>query len=199
MSSNINRGLKVKELVTTGIFSALFAAVTIVGGAIFASNPVLTFLLPPVVALITAPVYLVLVAKVPKHGPILILGILMACIMFTTGMYWMWPIAYIVFAIAAELISGIKNFRSMKLNILGYIIFSLNPLITYSMLWINQKEYIQYLLSKGTEKAYMDTMVATAQNWMLPAMIIGTLILAFLGAMLGKKLLQKQFEKAGII
>lgn len=199
MSSNINKGLKVKDLVTTGIFSALFAAVTIVGGAIFASNPVLTFLLPPVVALITAPVYLVLVAKVPKHGPILILGILMACIMFTTGMYWMWPIAYIIFAIAAELISGIKNFRSMRLNILGYIIFSFNPLITYSMLWINQKEYIEYLLSKGTEKAYMDTMVATAQNWMLPAMIIGTLILAFIGAMIGKKLLQKQFEKAGII
>ncbi|NSB12313.1 MptD family putative ECF transporter S component [Clostridium beijerinckii] len=199
MSSNINKGLKVKDLVTTGIFSALFAAVTIVGGAIFASNPVLTFLLPPVVALITAPVYLVLVAKVPKHGPILILGILMACIMFTTGMYWMWPIAYIIFAIVAELISGIKNFRSMRLNILGYIIFSFNPLITYSMLWINQKEYIEYLLSKGTEKAYMDTMVATAQNWMLPAMIIGTLILAFIGAMIGKKLLQKQFEKAGII
>lgn len=87
----------------------------------------------------------------------------------------------------------------MRLNILGYIIFSFNPLITYSMLWINQKEYIEYLLSKGTEKAYMDTMVATAQNWMLPAMIIGTLILAFIGAMIGKKLLQKQFEKAGII
>lgn len=199
MSSNINKGLKVKDLVTTGIFSALFAVVTIVGGAIFASNPVLTFLLPPVVALITAPVYLVLVAKVPKHGPILILGILMACIMFTTGMYWMWPIAYIVFAIAAELISGIKNFKSMGLNVLGYIVFSLNPLITYSMLWINQKEYIGYLISKGTQKAYMDTMVATAQNWMLPAMIIGTLILAFIGAMIGKKMLKKQFEKEGII
>lgn len=109
MSSNINKGLKVKDLVTTGIFSALFAAVTIVGGAIFASNPVLTFLLPPVVALITAPVYLVLVAKVPKHGPILILGILMACIMFTTGMYWMWPIAYIIFCYSSR-----TNFRYKK-------------------------------------------------------------------------------------
>ncbi|MBW6409619.1 MptD family putative ECF transporter S component [Clostridium weizhouense] len=199
MSNNINKGLEVKDFVTVGIFSALFAAVTMVGGAIFASNPVLTFLLPPVVALITAPVYLVLIAKVPKHGAILILGILMACIMFVTGMYWMWSIAYIVFAIAAELISGVKNFKSMKLNILGYIVFSVNPLITYSMLWINQKKYIEYLISKGTEKAYMDTMVATAQDWMLPAMIIGTLILALIGAMIGKKLLQKQFEKAGII
>jgi energy-coupling factor transport system substrate-specific component len=155
--------------------------------------------LPPVVAWITAPVYLVLVTKVPKHGPIIILGILMACTMFITGMYWMWPIAYIVFSIVADIISGIKNFRSMKLNILGDIIFSFNLLITYSMLWINQKEYIEYLVSKGTDKAYMDIMVLTAQNWMLSAMMIPTLISAFIGAMLGKKLLEKQFEKAGIV
>lgn len=194
-----NNGLSIKDLVTIGIFAALFAAVTMVGGAIFASNPVLTFLLPPVVALITAPVYLVLITKVPKHGPILILGILMSLIMFLSGMYWMWSIAYIVFAVIAEAVSGINNFKSIKLNIIGYIIFSLNPLITYSMLWINQKEYMNYLMSKGTSQEYLTTMAATAQDWMLPAMWIGTIVLGFIGAIVGKKLLEKQFEKTGIV
>ena len=194
-----NNGLSIKDLVTIGIFAALFAAVTMVGGAIFASNPVLTFLLPPVVALITAPVYLVLITKVPKHGPILILGNLMSLIMFLSGMYWMWSIAYIVFAVIAEVVSGINNFKSIKLNIIGYIIFSLNPLITYSMLWINQKEYMNYLISKGTSQEYLTTMAATAQDWMLPAMWIGTIVLGFIGAIIGKKLLEKQFEKAGIV
>lgn len=194
-----NNGLSIKDLVTIGIFAALFAAVTMVGGAIFASNPVLTFLLPPVVALITAPVYLVLITKVPKHGPILILGNLMSLIMFLSGMYWMWSIAYIVFAVIAEVVSGINNFNSIKLNIIGYIIFSLNPLITYSMLWINQKEYMNYLISKGTSQEYLTTMAATAQDWMLPAMWIGTIVLGFIGAIIGKKLLEKQFEKAGIV
>ncbi len=50
------RGLTVKDLVTTGIFSALFFVVTMVGGMFFAPNPVLTFLMPPVVALLTGPV-----------------------------------------------------------------------------------------------------------------------------------------------
>lgn len=194
-----SRGLSVRDLITTGIFTALFAAATMVGGAFFAPNPVLTYWLPPVVALLTAPVYMFLIAKVPKHGPILILGILMGIFMFVTGMYWMWSVAYVICALAAELISGIGKFKSMNLNILGYVIFSLNPLASYAMMWINQKEYVSYLLNKGTEQAYMDTMIATAQNWMLPTIVISTILLALAGALLGKHLLHKQFEKAGIV
>lgn len=194
-----SRGLNIKDLITTGIFSALFAVVTMIGGGLFACNPVLTYCLPPAVALVTAPVFLLLVAKLPKRGPIIILGILMGIIMFVTGMYWMWSIAYVVFAIISDLVMGIGKFKNMKLNIIGYIIFSLNPLVTYSMIWINQKEYVSYLLSKGTEQAYMDTMIATAQGWMLPAIIFSTIVLAFIGAIIGKALLKKQFEKAGII
>jgi energy-coupling factor transport system substrate-specific component len=41
-------------------------------------------------------------------------------------------------------------------------------------------------------------MFAAAQSWMLPAMILGTAICATLGAILGRKLLRKQFKKAGV-
>ncbi len=78
----------------------------------------------------------------------------------------------------------------MTLNILGYMIFSLNPIGSYMMLWINRQAYMDYLVGKGTEQAYMDTMSATAQAWMLPSMIAATLLLAWLGALLGKKLLK---------
>lgn len=190
--------LSIKDLVVTGIFSALFFVLTMIGGILFAPNPVLTFLLPPSVALLTGPVYLLLIAKVPKHGPITILGILMGLLMFVTGMYWLWSVAYIILAIVAELISGAGKFENNKLNILGFMIFSLNPIGSYMMLWINQKKYIDYLGGKGTEQTYMDTMVSTAQDWMLPAMIVVTLLLALISALLGKRLLRKQFEKAGI-
>ena len=198
-SYNQSNSLSISDLITTGIFSALFAAATMIGGGIFACNPVLTYWLPPAVALVTAPIFLLLIAKVPKRGPVLILGILMGFIMFITGMYWMWSIAYVVFAILAEIIMGFGKFKNMNMNILGYIVFSLNPLVTYSMMWINQKEYLSYLLSKGTEQAYLDTMAANAHNWMLPAIIISTIVLAFIGAIIGKALLKKQFEKAGIV
>jgi energy-coupling factor transport system substrate-specific component len=196
--SATKKNLTVRDLVTTGIFSALFFVVTMVGGMFFAPNPVLTFLMPPAVALLTGPVYLLLMAKVPKRGPILILGVLMGLIMFVTGMYWVWSVFYVLLAVIAELISGVGRFKNGKLNILGYMVFSLNPIGSYMMLWINRQAYMDYLVGKGTEQAYMDTMSATAQSWMLPALIAGTLIFAWFGALLGKKLLKKQFEKAGI-
>lgn len=46
MSNQVNslkKGLTVKDLVTTGIFSAIFFVFTLVGGLPFAPNPVLTF------------------------------------------------------------------------------------------------------------------------------------------------------------
>lgn len=192
------KGLSVKDLVTTGIFSALFFVATMVGGILFAPNPVLTYITPLAIALVTGPVYMLMSAKIPRHGPIMILGIVMAVMMFVTGMYWLWSVAYIVLAAIAELIAGAGRFKDSRLNILGYIIFSLNPIGSYMMLWINQKAYGEYLINKGTERAYIDTMIAAAQSWMLPAMILGTVICAALGAVLGRKLLRKQFEKAGV-
>lgn len=90
-----NHALQSKDLITTGIFSTLFFIVTMLSGAVFASNPVLTFLTPVMVALFTGPVHMRL-AKVPKRGPTIILGAIMGLLMFVTGMFWLWSLAYVV-------------------------------------------------------------------------------------------------------
>ena len=57
MSNQVNslkKGLTVKDLVTTGIFSAIFFVFTLVGGLPFAPNPVLTFYMPMGAALLCA-------------------------------------------------------------------------------------------------------------------------------------------------
>lgn len=193
-----SKKLSVKDLVTTGIFCALFFVFTMIGGILFAANPVLTFIMPCAMALVTGPIYLLLVAKVPKHGPIIILGILMGLLMFVTGMYWMWSVFYVVCGILADIIAGSKRYKSLKLNILSFIVFSLNPLGSYMMLWIDREKYFSYLVGKGTEQAYVETMGATAQDWMLPAMIISIIVTSVISCLVGKAMLKKQFEKAGV-
>ena len=71
------KGLTVKDLVTTGIFTALFFFFTLVGGIPFAPNPVLTFYMPMGSALLCGPIYLLMVAKVQKPWSITILGLIM--------------------------------------------------------------------------------------------------------------------------
>lgn len=191
--------LQAKDLITTGIFSALFFIVTMVSGAFFAANPVLTFLTPVVIAFFTGPVYMLLLAKVPKRGPTVILGVLMGFLMFVTGMFWLWSVAYIVLGFIAGEISALGRFKSVKLNIVGFSIFSLNPLASYMMIWLDQQSFTEYLLSKGTQQAYLDSMLQAAQDWLLPAMLAGTVGAALLGAALGSKLLKKHFARAGVV
>ena len=77
MSNQVNslkKGLTVKDLVTTGIFSAIFFVFTLVGGLPFAPNPVLTFYMPMGAALLCGPIYLLMVAKDRNAPPFLHLG-----------------------------------------------------------------------------------------------------------------------------
>ena len=96
------RGLGAKDLVTTGVCIALYFVFMMVGSMLFAPNPVLTFLMPAGAALLTGPAYLLLIARVPKHGPLIILGIVEAVVMFVTGMYWLWSVFLVVLGIVAR-------------------------------------------------------------------------------------------------
>ena len=60
MQTTMKQGLSVKDLVTVGIFTALFLVFALVGGIFFAPNPVLTFYMPVGSALLCGPVYLLL-------------------------------------------------------------------------------------------------------------------------------------------
>ena len=109
MSNQVNslkKGLTVKDLVTTGIFSAIFFVFTLVGGLPFAPNPVLTFYMPMGAALLCGPIYLLMVAKVQKRWSVTILGIIMGIIWFATGMHWAFSLGYIGMGLIADLVAG---------------------------------------------------------------------------------------------
>lgn len=109
MSNQVNslkKGLTVKDLVTTGIFSAIFFVFTLVGGLPFAPNPVLTFYMPMGAALLCGPIYLLMVAKVQKRWSVTILGIIMGIIWFATGMHWAFSLGYIGMGLIADLVAA---------------------------------------------------------------------------------------------
>lgn len=190
--------LTVKDLVTTGIFTALYFAFLAIGMCVFAPNPVLTFVSPCASALFTGPVILLLMAKTHKHGPMIILGAIIGLILYLTGMHWGWAAASVLLGVVADLIAGVKDFRSVKLNIISYIIFSLHPMGSFIFLWINRNKYFGYLVKKGTEQSYVDKMNSIAKPWMLPVMFLSVILTATISALVGRAMLKKQFEKAGI-
>ena len=133
MSNQVNAkaGLSVKDLVTTGIFTALLFVFIMVGGVFFATNPVLTFFMPAGSALLAGPIYLLMIAKVHKRWSVTIMGVIMAIIWFVTGMHWAFALGYLIMAVVADFVAGTKQYKSKKINSLSYILFSLGGTGSY--------------------------------------------------------------------
>ena len=201
MSNQINpakKSLTIKDLVTTGIFSAIFLVFTMIGGIFFAPNPVLTFYMPMGAALLCGPVYLLMIAKVQKRWSVTILGIIMGIIWFVTGMHWAFSLGYIGMGIIADLVAGAGDYRNKAVNLLSYMLMSLGGVYTYVVFFIDPQGWGSTMLENGTEQSYIDTMSASAPSWLLAVIIIGTLAIAAFSGWIGGKLMKKQFEKAGI-
>ena len=201
MSNQINptkKSLTIKDLVTTGIFSAIFLVFTMIGGIFFAPNPVLTFYMPMGAALLCGPVYLLMIPKVQKRWSVTILGIIMGIVWFVTGMHWAFSLGYIGMGIIADLVAGAGDYRNKAVNLLSYMLMSLGGVYTYVVFFIDPQGWASTMLENGTEQSYIDTMSASAPSWLLAVIIIGTLAIAAFSGWIGGKLLKKQFEKAGI-
>ena len=194
----MNKGLSVKDLVTTGIFTALVFVFILIGGMFFATNPVLTFFMPAGSGLLAGPAFLLMIAKVQKRWSLSIMGVVIGILWFVTGMHWAFVLGYLIMAIVADFVAGAGKYRSKKLNSLAYILFSLGSTGTYILFFVDPNGWAQTMLGNGTEQSYIDTMQATANTGILVAMFAAVLITSAISAFVGCKLLKKQFEKAGI-
>lgn len=192
------KGLTIKDLVTIGIFTALFFLFELIGGMPLAINPATSFFLTCGISLLCGPVFLLMIAKVPKHGAIIILGLVNGLIWFATGMHWAVTVGFIVMGIVADFIAGIGKFKSAKLNILAYGLFCLGSTGSLTVYCIDPARWIETMLSKGTTQEFLGQLIAAAPTWILPVVWVSSLLLACLSGLIGLKLLKKQFEKAGI-
>ena len=191
----IKKGLGVKDLVTVGIFSALFLVFALVGGISFAPNPVLTFYMPVGIALLCGPIYLLMLAKVKKRWAVSILGAILCIVWFVTGMHWAMALGYLVMGVAADFVAGAGEYKSKMMNSVSYIVISLGGTASYLVFFANPDGWAKTMLGNGTEQSYIDTMRETGSVWI---MLVGTVLAAAVSAFVGCKMLRKQFEKSGI-
>lgn len=192
------KGLTVKDLVTVGIFTALFLVFALVGGIFFAPNPVLTFYMPVGSALLCGPVYLLMLAKVQKRWAVTILGAILCIIWFVTGMHWAMALGYLIMGVVADLVAGTGSYKSKQINSLSYILLSLGGTGSYLVFFADPDGWAKTMLGNGTEQSYIDTMRSSGTTLIMVIMLAGTVLSAAISAFVGCKMLKKQFEKAGI-
>ncbi len=192
--------LLTKDYISMGIFSLIYTVIAFVIGGIAQMTPVTFPFMPMIVALFTGTVFMLYVYKIPKRGSLTILGIIAAIILFLTGMFWTMSLFFVIFGIIADLICALGKFHSFKKNLFAYCVFSLSPIGAYVPMVIMPKQFAEFMSKKGNVDAFSDVInTISTSYWVVPLIMVGTLICALIGGLIGKKLLAKHFKKAGIV
>lgn len=181
--------LQTKDFISIGIFSLIYSVVAFVVGGIAQMTPLTFPLMPACIALFTGTVFMLYVAKIPKRGALTCLGVIGGILLFITGMFWMMSLFFVLFGIAADCICASGHFQSFKKNLTAYVPMALLP-----------AQFDAFMKKKGNTAAFEQIIHTIGTSvWVLPAMIAITLLCAILGGLIGKRILRKHFEKAGIV
>ncbi|SHN74807.1 MptD family putative ECF transporter S component [Desulfitobacterium chlororespirans] len=200
MNSKTRDKLKGKDLVTIGIFSALYFVINFIFMLMGGIHPVMWILMPGLIALFTGVPYMMLAAKVPKLGAVLIMGFITGLIYFVTGMFTV--VILITFAAAcvvAEAVRLITKYRSFAGNAVSFVIFSVGMIGSPLPVWLFRDSFFAQIAEQGMSADYLAVLSSLASNEMLLVMVLAPVVLGVAGALIAKALFKKHFAKAGIV
>ncbi|MGT2799767.1 MptD family putative ECF transporter S component [Streptococcus marmotae] len=193
--------LKVKDIMVTGAFAALYFLCVGLGtliAAVFDRSGNMMYA-PAFSAVIGGPVYMVLLSKVGKFGSISLVSGVMACFFFMSGYMTSAFLPSLVFGIAGDLVAKQGQYKQKCLNIVSFIIFSFGNLGPIILMWLMKDAYEANLLARGKSAAYIARVMVdfTVGNvlWLSATIIVGGLI----GAVIGQKMVDKSFKKSGLL
>lgn len=188
--------LQTKDLISIGIFTALYYVV-LFATAMLGYIPILFVLLPLYLPITTGIPFMLFLTKVKKFGMVTIMSIVLGLLMFVTGHTWLPIVTATVCGILADLILRAGEYKSFKLSVLAYGVFSIWSMGAMLPLWVMRDSYFAYIRrSMGDE--YTNAILAMTPNWVAYAIVGAAFVAGIIGAFLGKKVLKKHFERAGI-
>lgn len=192
---NIN-SLKGRDLINIGIYTAIYFVI-MMAVAMLGLIPVFLPLLSVIVPILGGIPFMLFMTKVRKPGMVFIMTMIMGIMMLLTGM-GPWPLLTCAAAgILSELVLKSGNYKSVKKSILAYGVFSMWIWGNYLPLFTDYEGYFAQRESYG--QAYIDAVQRLMPIWMAPVLLAACFVCGIIGGNLGRALLKKHFEKAGIV
>lgn len=189
--------LQARDLINVGVFTAIYFVV-IMAIAMLGYIPIFIVLLGVLCPLIGGIPFMLYLTKVKKFGMVLITGIICGILMLAFGMGYWSIFTTIVFGIIAEFILKSGDYKSSKKSVLSYGIFSMWFVGNYIPMFVTRNQYFESLRS-GFGDQYVNTLLTYTPNWSFWVLFASCFISGILGGLLGRKVLKKHFERAGIL
>lgn len=192
--------LRGKDLITIGIFSAIYFVLNFICMLISGLHPLVWILMPMNIAIVTGIPFLLLCAKVQKFGAVLIMGIITGLIYYVTGQFTV--ILLITFGCAcllAEAVRAMGKYRGAKVNTAAFALFSLGMTGSPLPIWVMRSSFLEQIREQGMAEDYITALERVSSPLMLMVMFAAAIAGALLGAFLARKMFKKHFEKAGMV
>ena len=135
--------------------------------------------------------------KNSKYGMVTIMSIICGVFWFLMGYTWTAIVGYVVFGLLADMVLKAGKYKSFRLNVIGYWLFSCGMIGCQAPMWVMADTYMAGIRESMGEQ-YASELARYMPSWMGIAAIAIVFIGALAGALLGRKMLRKHFERAGI-
>lgn len=185
-----------KDLINVGIYSAIYFVIVFLI-AMLGMVPILYPMLVVFCPIIGGIPFMLFLTKVKKPGMIFIMSILMGLLMLISGM-GIYPLIVSVFSgLLSEVIYRKGNYSSAKMAVLTNGTFSLWVWACFLLLFLNRDSYMASR-AESVGQEYVDALNKLTPGWLCPVLLIVCFICGIIGGLIGKKMMYKHFEKAGI-
>lgn len=192
--------LKGKELITIGIFSAIYFVINFIFMLLSGLHPILWILMPALIALFSGIPFMLMCAKVQKPGAVLLMGLITGLIYFVTGQFTIVIlVSFVIACVLGEVTRVFSKYNSFKGNALAFIFFSLGMTGSPLPVWLMRDSFIAQITEQGMPDSYISALKAVSSPAMLVVMFVAPIICALIGSLITKNMFTKHFAKAGIV
>lgn len=195
----IQKKLQAKDFITIGIFTAILWVVQMVIMYIGFLSPFIVAGYAILIPIVTAIPMMLYYARIEKFGMLTITSVIVAILLFIFGMGFVGAPICIIAGLIADLVAKSGNYKSRKKTVISYGIFSLWVVASYLPLVLTADSYKQSLLKGGYDSSFVNTLFTLVTPKTYPIIIIICFISGIIGAFIGRAVVKKNFEKAGIV
>ncbi len=193
-----SKKLAAKDFITIGIFTAIWFVVEFAFGMLGYIHPYIVAAYVVMLPIAGAIPMMLFYTKIEKFGMITIMSILIAIIMFVTGMGYLGAPIILIAGIIADLIARSGGYKSFKKTVISYAFFCLWICANYFPVLVTAEAYRQDLSDGGFSAEYVDSLFKAINLHTIGILVVICFICGIIGAFFGKAVVRKHFEKAGI-
>ena len=196
---NKSKKLKAKDFITVGIFTAILFVIEFLLGMLGYIHPYIVASYVIIMPLVSGIPMMLFYTKVEKFGMITIVSVLLAIIMFVGGMGYLGAPLIIISGLVADFIAKSGNYKSFKKTVLSFGVSNLWICSNYFPILVTAESYRQDLIDGGFSAEYANNLFAAINVKTIGILVVLCFVFGCIGAVIGKAVVKKHFEKAGIV